>query len=179
MNFKHPFINFVSGLVMMLLLVLAFNLVQSGGVEATAIQETNEPVLGESQTLNPEPQYQEEDEDEDEQEEEEWDEEENEHEDGEHHDGDHHDGEHGEHDDEDDHEHHEEIMHEFEGNMARLEIITRLAEVAGNKTATASYALMQLEQFVEDEGEAIDVLNELIESGEVSPAVKNLLKGLL
>ena len=167
MNFKHPFINFVSGLMMMMLLVIAFNLVQNGGVEATTAQETSEPVLGESKPLNLETQYQEEDEEEEE-EEEEWDEEEGEHEHGEH------DDEHGEHDDE--HGEHEHIMHEFEGNMARLEIISRLAEVAENKTKTASYALMQLEQFVEDEGQAIDVLNELIDSGKVSPAVKNLLK---
>ena len=181
MNFKHPFINFVSGLMMMMLLVIAFNLVQNGGVEATTAQETSEPVLGESKPLNLETQYQEEDEEEEE-EEEEWDEEEGEHEHGEHddehgeHDDEHgeHDDEHGEHDDE--HGEHEHIMHEFEGNMARLEIISRLAEVAENKTKTASYALMQLEQFVEDEGQAIDVLNELIDSGKVSPAVKNLLK---
>ena len=48
MNFKHPFINFVSGLVMMLLLAFTFNLLQNGGVEATTTQETSEPVLGEA-----------------------------------------------------------------------------------------------------------------------------------
>ena len=167
MNFKHPFINFVSGLVMMLLLAFTFNLLQNGGVEATTTQETSEPVLGETKPISLDTQYQEEEEDEDEQEEEEWDEEEGEHE----HE---HDDEHGEHDDE--HGEHEHIMLEFEENMARLEIISRLAEVAENKTKTAGYALMQLEQFVDDEGEAIDILNELIDSDKVSPAVKNLLK---
>ena len=170
MNFKHPFINFVSGLVMMLLLAFTFNLLQNGGVEATTTQETSEPVLGEAKPISLDTQYQEEEEDEDEQEEEEWDEEEGEHE----HE---HDDEHGEHDDEHgEHGEHEHIMLEFEENMARLEIINRLAEVAENKTKTAGYALMQLEQFVDDEGEAIDILNELIDSDKVSPAVKNLLK---
>ena len=174
MNFKHPFINFVSGLVMMLLLAFTFNLLQNGGVEATTTQETSEPVLGETKPISLDTQYQEEEEDEDEQEEEEWDEEEGEHE--HEHDDEHgeHDDEHGEHDDE--HGEHEHIMLEFEENMARLEIISRLAEVAENKTKTAGYALMQLEQFVDDEGEAIDILNELIDSDKVSPAVKNLLK---
>ena len=167
MNFKHPFINFASGLVMMLLLAFTFNLLQNGGVEATTTQETSEPVLGETKPISLDTQYQEEEEDEDEQEEEEWDEEEGEHE----HE---HDDEHGEHDDE--HGEHEHIMLEFEENMARLEIISRLAEVAENETKTAGYALMQLEQFVDDEGEAIDILNELIDSDKVSPAVKNLLK---
>ncbi len=185
MNFKHPFINFVSGLVMMLLLVFTFNLVQNGGVEATTTQETSEPVLGAAKPISLDTQYQEEEEGEDEQEEEEWDEEEGEHE----HE---HDDEHGEHDDEHgEHGEHEHIMLEFEENMARLEIISRLAEVAENKTKTAGYALMQLEQFVDDEGatgrelkdkldrpkaEVIDKLNELIDSDKVSPAVKNLLK---
>ena len=167
MNFKHPFINFASGLVMMLLLACTFNLLQNGGVEATTTQETSEPVLGKTKPISLDTQYQEEEEDEDEQEEEEWDEEEGEHE----HE---HDDEHGEHDDE--HGEHEHIMLEFEENMARLEIISRLAEVAENKTKTAGYALMQLEQFVDDAGEAIDILNELIDSDKVSPAVKNLLK---
>ena len=154
MNFKHPFINFVSGLVMMLLLVFTFNLLQNGGVEATTTQETSEPVLGAAKPISLDTQYQEEEEDEDEQEEEEWDEEEGEHE----HE---HDDEHGEHDDEHgEHGEHEHIMLEFEENMARLEIISRLAEVAENKTKTAGYALMQLEQFVDDEGEVIDKLNE-------------------
>ena len=145
MNFKHPFKNLLAGLIMMLMLVVAINFVQSRDNEAIANQESQQP---ESEEI----QYQE-DEDEEDEQEEEWDEED----------------EHGE-----EEGHHE--LREFEVNMARLEIIGRLAEVAENPTMTASYALMQLEQFIEDEDEAIDFLTELIESDRVSPPVRNLLK---
>ena len=151
MNFKHPFKNLLAGLIMMLMLVVTINFVQSRNNRAVANQESQQPELGEIQ-------YQE-DEDEEDEQEEEWEEEE-------------------EWDEEDEHGeeegHHE--LREFEVNMARLEIIGRLAEVAENPTMTAGYALMQLEQFVEDEEEAVDVLIELIESDRVSPPVRNLLK---
>lgn len=151
MNFKHPFKNLLAGLIMMLMLVVTINFVQSRNNQAVANQESQQPELGEIQ-------YQE-DEDEEDEQEEEWEEEE-------------------EWDEEDEHGeeegHHE--LREFEVNMARLEIIGRLAEVAENPTMTAGYALMQLEQFVEDEEEAVDVLIELIESDRVSPPVRNLLK---
>ena len=151
MNFKHPFKNLLAGLIMMLMLVVTINFVQSRNNQAVANQESKQPELGEIQ-------YQE-DEDEEGEQEEEWEEEE-------------------EWDEEDEHGeeegHHE--LREFEVNMARLEIIGRLAEVAENPTMTAGYALMQLEQFVEDEEEAVDVLIELIESDRVSPPVRNLLK---
>ena len=157
MNFKHPFINLLAGLIMMLMLMITINFVQSRDNQAMANQEFQQPVPGDIQ-------YQEDDDEDEDEQEEEWEEEERD---------DYRDR------DWEEERHEEERYHElreFETNMARLEIIGRLAEVAENPTMTASYALMQLERFAEDDEEAADVLSELIESDRVSPPVRNLLK---
>jgi hypothetical protein len=104
-----------------------------------------------------------------------------EHEDGEHEDGEHEDGEHedGEHEDdehEDEDEGHRENEHgEIEATLGQLEVIRQLAEIAENDTATAAYALMQMEEVIDDEEEAIEVLNHLLDSN-TTKSVKNLIK---
>lgn len=65
---------------------------------------------------------------------------------------------------------------EIESNIGRLETINRLAEIAEDDTKMASYAIMHLEEFVDGEEMATEVLKEMIESDSVSRPVKNLLK---
>jgi hypothetical protein len=98
-------------------------------------------------------------------------EEDDEHEDGEHEDGEHEDDEH-----EDEDEGHRENEHgEIEATLGQLEVIRQLAEIAENDTATAAYALMQMEEVIDDEEEAIEVLNHLLDSN-TTKSVKNLIK---
>ena len=70
----------------------------------------------------------------------------------------------------------EMARNELEHNIGRLEVVTRLAEIAKDDTAMASYALMHFEEFAGEDERAIEVLEELIESDSVSQPVKNLLK---
>jgi len=65
---------------------------------------------------------------------------------------------------------------EIETNIARLEMITRLAEIAKDDVAMASYAIMHMEESMESEEAGILMLKKLIASDEVSHPVKNLLK---
>lgn len=65
---------------------------------------------------------------------------------------------------------------EIESNIGRLETISRLAEIAQDDTKMASYAIMHLSEFMEDEEEAIQLLKDLIDSEKVSRTAKNLLK---
>ena len=67
-----------------------------------------------------------------------------------------------------------ERMH-VEANIGRIEMVNRLAEIAKDKTAMASYAIMQMEEVVEEE-QLVQTLQELIESDQVAPAIKNLLR---
>jgi hypothetical protein len=98
-------------------------------------------------------------------------EEDDEHEDGEHEDGEHEDDEH-----EDEDEGYRENEHgEIEATLGQLEVIRQLAEIAENDTATAAYALMQMEEVIDDEEEAIEVLNHLLDSN-TTKSVKNLIK---
>lgn len=79
-----------------------------------------------------------------------------------------------EHEDED--EGHRENEHgEIEATLGQLEVIRQLAEIAENDTATAAYALMQMEEVIDDEEEAIEVLNHLLDSN-TTKSVKNLIK---
>lgn len=64
----------------------------------------------------------------------------------------------------------------LESNIAHLEVINRMAEIAQDDLATASYAIMQMEELFEDEQEAIGFLKEMLDSDRVSRPVKNLLK---
>ena len=98
-------------------------------------------------------------------------EEDDEHEDDEHEDDEHEDDEH-----EDEDEGHRENEHgEIEATLGQLEVIRQLAEIAENDTATAAYALMQMEEVIDDEEEAIEVLNHLLDSN-TTKSVKNLIK---
>ncbi len=65
---------------------------------------------------------------------------------------------------------------EIEANIAHLEMVNRLAEIASNEVAMASYAIMHLEETVDSEEAGIALLKEMIASDQVSPPVKNLLK---
>ena len=84
------------------------------------------------------------------------------------------------HEDDDDFEdemHHLEMEQiELESNLGQIEVIKRVAEIAKDDVATAGYALMMLEELMEDEEEGIGMLKEMIASSEVSKPVKNLLR---
>lgn len=87
-------------------------------------------------------------------------------------------------DEEKDRERKEREMHfaqmEIEHKLGRLELTNRLGEIAKNDIATASYAIMQLEETMEenfeDEEQAFEFLKEMIGSDSVSKPVKNLLR---
>ncbi len=84
-------------------------------------------------------------------------------------------GEYDEHDD-DEHDDDRENEHsEIESTLGRLEVIRQLAEIAENDTATAAYALMQMEEVFEEEDQAIEVLSHLLKSNPAKP-IKNLIR---
>lgn len=84
---------------------------------------------------------------------------------------------------EDEHDHGEEEHfedrenehREIEATLGRLEVIRQLAEIAENDTATAAYALMQMEDVFEEEDQAIQVLNQLLSTNPAKP-IKNLIR---
>ena len=84
---------------------------------------------------------------------------------------------------EDEHDHGEEEHfedrenehREIEATLGRLEVIRQLAEIAENDTATAAYALMQMEEVFEEEDQAIQVLNQLLSTNPAKP-IKNLIR---
>ena len=71
--------------------------------------------------------------------------------------------------------HEEEEHEEVESTLGRLEVIRQLAEIAENETATAAYALMRMEELMEEENEAIEILNHLLDSNPAKP-IKNLIR---
>ena len=202
MRFNHPVLTLAASLLFMLLFVLSISLVQSPWADADdgllATVQSNANVPQDQDKDQDKDEDEEEDEDEGEEEEEEWDEEEG------YHDEDGDEREHRRRQDDGDDEEewdeeeererrHEEMdewgeeaehfarehefeMRELEGSLGRLEIVHRLAEVADNKTATASYAIMQMHEVFDDEEEAVEFLNVMVRSDKVSLAVKNLLK---
>lgn len=72
-------------------------------------------------------------------------------------------------------EHEGEEHEEIESTLGRLEVIRQLAAIAENDTATAAYALMRMEEIMEEENEAIEVLNHLLDSNPAKP-IKNLIR---
>lgn len=86
--------------------------------------------------------------------------------------------------DDEDREREEREMHfaqmEVEQNLGRLELANLLGEIAKDDVATASYAIMQIEETMEenfeDEEQAFEFLQEMIGSDSVSKPVKNLLR---
>ncbi len=78
--------------------------------------------------------------------------------------------------DEDEHEfEREHEQSEIEGTLGQLEVIRQLADIAENDTATADYALMQMEELLGEEDEAIEALNLLLKSNPAKP-IKNLIR---
>lgn len=81
----------------------------------------------------------------------------------------------GEHDEEEHFDDRENEHREIEATLGRLEVIRQLAEIAENDTATAAYALMQMEEVFEEEDQAIQVLNQLLSTNPAKP-IKNLIR---
>ena len=105
-------------------------------------------------------------------------EEEAEYEDEDEHDEDEHDEDEHDEDEHDEDEHEFEREHEqseIEGTLGQLEVIRQLADIAENDTATAAYALMQMEELLGEEDEAIEALNLLLKSNPAKP-IKNLIR---
>ena len=76
---------------------------------------------------------------------------------------------------EEEHEFDREHDGEIEGTLGQLEVIRQLADIAENDTATAAYALMQMEELLGEEDEAIEALNLLLKSNPAKP-IKNLIR---
>jgi ABC-type Zn2+ transport system substrate-binding protein/surface adhesin len=157
---NNPILTILTCLVLSAVLILTNHLwdtqvATANGISSTIVQEGR---------FNP---IQEEEDDEHE---------DDEHEDDEHEDDEHEDDEHEDDEHEDEDEGHRENEHgEIEATLGQLEVIRQLAEIAENDTATAAYALMQMEEVIDDEEEAIEVLNHLLDSN-TTKSVKNLIK---
>ena len=153
MQVKHSVPTLVTTFLLILLFVVGLNLTNGKPLSA-----------GDQNGLafNPVQEQEEEEELEDEDEEDEEGEEDEDHEDD---------------DDFEDEMHHLEMEQiELESNLGQIEVIKRVAEIAKDDVATAGYALMMLEELMEDEEEGIGMLKEMIASSEVSKPVKNLLR---
>ena len=185
MRINNPILTILTCLVLSAVLILTNHLwdtqvATANGISSTIVQEGRFNPIQEEEDDEHEDDEHEDDEHED-GEHEDGEHEDGEHEDGEHEDGEHEDGEHedGEHEDdehEDEDEGHRENEHgEIEATLGQLEVIRQLAEIAENDTATAAYALMQMEEVIDDEEEAIEVLNHLLDSN-TTKSVKNLIK---
>ncbi len=159
MRINNPILTILTCLVLSAMLILTNHLwdtqvATADGISPSSLQEGRfNPIQEEEEAEHEEEDEHEEDEhEEDEHEEEEDDYEEEEHEfDREH--------EHG----------------EIEGTLGQLEVIRQLADIAENDTATAAYALMQMEELLGEEDEAIEALNLLLKSNPAKP-IKNLIR---
>ena len=154
MRINNPILTILTFLTLFAMLILTNQLVNTqvataDGIPATSLQEGRFNPIQEDEDQE----YDEEDEEE--------------HEEEEHDDY--------EHDVEDFYEDRENEHGEIETTLGRLEVIRQLAEIAENETATAAYALMQMEEIVDDEEEAIEVLNHLLDTDPAKP-IKNLIR---
>lgn len=154
MRINNPILTILTCLTLCAMLILTNQLVNTqvataDGIPAASLQEGRFNPIQEDEDQE----YDEEDEEEHEEEE--------------------HDG--YEHDVEDFYEDRENEHGEIETTLGRLEVIRQLAEIAENETATAAYALMQMEEIVDDEEEAIEVLNHLLDTDPAKP-IKNLIR---
>lgn len=154
MRINNPILTILTCLTLCAMLILTNQLVNTqvataDGIPATSLQEGRFNPIQEDEDQE----YDEEDEEE--------------HEEEEHDDY--------EHDVEDFYEDRENEHGEIETTLGRLEVIRQLAEIAENETATAAYALMQMEEIVDDEEEAIEVLNHLLDTDPAKP-IKNLIR---
>ena len=180
MRINNPILTILTCLVLSAVLILTNHLwdtqvATANGISSTIVQEGRFNPIQEEEDDEHEDDEHEDDEHED-GEHEDGEHEDGEHEDGEHEDGEHEDGEHEDDEHEDEDEGHRENEHgEIEATLGQLEVIRQLAEIAENDTATAAYALMQMEEVIDDEEEAIEVLNHLLDSN-TTKSVKNLIK---
>ncbi len=154
MRINNPMLTILTCLTLCAMLILTNQLLNTqvataDGIPATSLQEGRFNPIQEDEDRE----YDEEDEEE--------------HEEEEHDDY--------EHDVEDFYEDRENERGEIETTLGRLEVIRQLAEIAENETATAAYALMQMEEIVDDEEEAIEVLNHLLDTDPAKP-IKNLIR---
>ena len=154
MRINNPILTILTCLTLCAMLILTNQLVNTqvataDGIPATSLQEGRFNPIQEDEDQE----YDEEDEEE--------------------HEEEGHDG--YEHDVEDFYEDRENEHGEIETTLGRLEVIRQLAEIAENETATAAYALMQMEEIVDDEEEAIEVLNHLLDTDPAKP-IKNLIR---
>lgn len=160
MKFNNAVLSILTAFALVAILTLGLQTNQGSRAEATCAvveQESFDPINGDREKDRPQ-----------EEEEEETDEEEDYE---------------GEEDDENE-EGEEREMHiaqmEIENKLGRLELANRLGEVAKDDIATASYAIMQMEEIMEeifdDEEQAVEFLQKMIRSDSVSKPVKNLLR---
>ncbi|MDA7925468.1 hypothetical protein N9B46_01350 [Mariniblastus sp.] len=168
MRINNPILTILTCLTLCAMLILTNHLWDTQVATADGISPTSQ----QEGRFNP---IQEEEEEEEGEHDEEHDDEE--HDDEEHDDEEHDDEEHDdeEHDDEEHDDDRENEHSEIESTLGRLEVIRQLAEIAENDTATAAYALMQMEEVFEEEDQAIEVLSHLLKSNPAKP-IKNLIR---
>jgi hypothetical protein len=180
---NNPILTILTCLTLCAMLILTNHLwdtqvATADGISPTSLQEgrfnpIQEEEEGEHDEEEEEGEYDEHDDDEHDDDEHDDDE----HDDDEHDDDEHDDEEHDddEHDDEEHDDDRENEHSEIESTLGRLEVIRQLAEIAENDTATAAYALMQMEEVFEEEDQAIEVLSHLLKSNPAKP-IKNLIR---
>ena len=168
MRFKNSLFTLIVTLVVVFIFVVGINLMSSNHVVAngsnlpTPNQESFDPIRGDNESEERFDEEQDEDDEDEDDEEDEYDEEDDEDEEG--------DEEFGE------FEELEFQRMELELGLVHIEKIKRLAEIAESDVGTASYAIIQLEESLEDEEDAEQLLKEMIASPKCSKPVKNLLK---
>ncbi|MDA7902415.1 hypothetical protein N9B31_02035 [Mariniblastus sp.] len=175
MRINNPILTILTCLTLCAMLILTNHLwdtqvATADGISPTSQQEGRFNPIQEEEEGEHDEEHDDEEHDDEEHDDEEHDDEE--HDDEEHDDEEHDDEEHDdeEHDDDRENEH-----SEIESTLGRLEVIRQLAEIAENDTATAAYALMQMEEVFEEEDQAIEVLSHLLKSNPAKP-IKNLIR---
>ncbi|MCP4477849.1 MAG: hypothetical protein GY818_07135 [Planctomycetaceae bacterium] len=174
MRINNPLLTILTCLTLCAMLILTNQLwdtqvATADGISPTSLQEGRfNPIQEEEEREYEEEEREyEEEEREYEEEEREYEEEEGEYTEDEH--------DEGEHDEEEHFDDRENEHREIEATLGRLEVIRQLAEIAENDTATAAYALMQMEEVFEEEDQAIEVLNQLLSTNPAKP-IKNLIR---
>ncbi|MDB4564480.1 hypothetical protein N9099_00895 [Mariniblastus sp.] len=180
MRINNPILTILTCLTLCAMLILTNHLwdtqvATADGISPTSQQEGRFNPIQEEEEGEHDEEHDDEEHDDEEHDDEEHDDEE--HDDEEHDDEEHDDEEHDdeEHDDEEHDDDRENEHSEIESTLGRLEVIRQLAEIAENDTATAAYALMQMEEVFEEEDQAIEVLSHLLKSNPAKP-IKNLIR---
>ncbi|MDG2183346.1 MAG: hypothetical protein P8L78_16770 [Mariniblastus sp.] len=167
MRINNPILTILTCLTLCAMLIFTNQLWETqvataDGISPTSLQEGRFNPIQEEEEETEEGEY----------EEGEYEEEEGEYTEDEHDEGEHDEEEHF---DDRENEHRENEHREIEATLGRLEVIRQLAEIAENDTATAAYALMQMEEVFEEEDQAIQVLNQLLSTNPAKP-IKNLIR---